>query len=1225
MSDYAKLAAQLAMVRRAWKRRRMVAGLAVVLLESLALLTLFLLADWLYQPAPAVRVVLFAVAVAAFVALLVRHVLVHLVRKISDEQLALYVEEHRADFQGALMTAAEFGRGKDLTPRQARMIQTAMDAAINRASGLDLRRVVTLRRFRKYGWAAALLVVVYAGMCVVFPSSVGHHVSRVLAPWRMTAEDLAARGPAGQPFEEVRKAPIAFTLSKGDVRVPRGGAVDLEAALSRPPDEAVVLHFRPAVEGDDAPWRDLPMGEIDKLNGFAATLKDINEDLQFYVSSGEHRSDAHAITVYNPLALVGLEVRTKFPAYLKRPDRVEPTATGDVAAPIGSAVTVRLLTNNPLAGGRLTWEGAAPQDLEVADEKTVAAASFDVAKDGAYGFTLRDIDGQELTSTVPAYVRALVDQPPALEVRFPKIDVVTHPLGQVSVDARVSDDFGVEAAEFVYQLAAEGAREVRLPLTLSTAGAGEGATAGQLAAEVLFALEDVRPAVAPGEVFTYHLECRDQKGQVASSDLYMITITPFEQWATWGMEYPEYGAHGGYLSENLSVVLAAAWHLHAQKATLPEADFNRQADELAQTMVDPSTGEVFPFIKIKKVPPDKIEHGYRVIELAKKAHGALAAHDTAAAVEFLRLGVAELAIIGLSDSPLLLARGGGAMGGVEVKPESVLAQIAAFMMEADTATGAPLGQSNFQIVGPAYRRELLKIEEAEKLAQKAEELRRGEQGILERTLAMAEQPAPQPGEAQAGQPQGGEQPAGQPEAGANENPQGGQPEPGQQPAGQQGGEEPAGQPPPAPADAQGGGGGDSAAALAQDQRALAEQAKAAAMDARAAAATDAAFNQMADKMDQAARDMFGAAGKMAVGQAAEAVADVRRAQGNLLAAAESVQGLQQHSLTQAVDLAQAHAEQVLRGQREARGAAEALGQAMGGSEKPTAGQRRDLAQLAFRQGELRVDTEQLARELGNLRSLVEKGARPDTTTTVDAANRGIARHQVVQKMTNAAVELDAARPGSAAGEQQRAEAGLAAVLDSLRQAAGTLASDYKSELVRAGYEADRVAGALERLGGDSPTAPAAGQTPGETQPPTPPQGESPEAHQPGAAHTGSDAPGEHTPLTPGERRDLSQQAASELARLGRHLEARGFTPSEAEQIRRATDDADALAKVLESEEARREQLLGVVRKVGAKLMAELETKLEAERLKDFQREECPPQYRPLVNKYYEMLGQSTGP
>lgn len=1208
MSDYSKLAAQLSTVRRAWKRRAAMAGLAMVLLESVAVFTLILLVDYLYQPPPVFRVALFVVALAAIVALAVKHVLTPLMRKIPDEQLALYVEEHRKDFQGALMTAAEYGQGHHATADQASLIAAVVEDATSRAARVNLPGVVDLRRLRKYGVAAALLVVGYAGMCLVFPQSVGHHAARVLAPWRPTAEDLeVARRPTpdGRTFQELAKAPITFTLSKRNVRLPRGSTFDVEAALSRAADGPVVLQFRAAADGDKVPWRELAMKEVDKLHGFSGSLKDVNEDLQFRIVSGEYASDAHVIGVYDALAVEAVEVATRFPAYLKLPDRVETSLAGDVAAPIGSTVAVKLRTNNPLAEGSLRWQDGPAQGLGIADPKNVGTATFEVQKDGQYTFAVKDVDGQALASTVPFFVRALKDQPPQVEVKTPRIDIVTHPLGQVTVEGEAGDDFGVESVEFIYQVASEtGSPEVRVPARFRPAGGPDNPDGKTLAGRYVFALEDLQPRVAPGTLITYYLECRDQKGQKAVTDIYLVTVTPFEQWTTWAIEPAEAGE--GYLSSPLTVILAAAWHVHTQKDQLPLDQFNKQAEELAKAMEDPSTGEVFPFIKLKKLPPAKLELGKKVPVLAKQAHDALLAHDTAKALEHLRAGVAILTALGLTDSPFLLVSGEG--GGPEAKPDSALAQITT--MEKATADLAAAMGGKMEIVEPGYRRELKKAEEAEKLRKKAEELKKAEQAMLDRTVAMADKngqpqaaPDAKPGEPKPGdqKPEGqaGEQkPDGQKPPASTEDPHGAA-APEENPAG--------GQPPPPKGGEQGGEKKDSGADMAADQRRVAQDTKATAMDARAAAAIDPAFAKMADKMDDAAGDMFSAAAKMAKGDMKEAAIDAERARNNLVEAAKDIQGLQRHSLEQAVDQALVHAEQIQRTQGEIRTQTEAATAKLDPAKKPDAGQQRDMRSLAFRQGETRVNMERLKEEVGTLRELVQKGAKPDTARTVEDAGRGAERHQVVQKMTNAAVELDAGRPAGAVDEQAKAEAGVKAVVEKLREAAGTLASDYKSELARAKFETDRAAADIEKLSGKD-----AAKTPPDpsAKPPTGPQTPSKEAS---------------APMTDDQRRELGQQAASRLTNLARHMENRRLVPEEAGQIRKAAQDPNALARALVSDEAKREELLGVVRRAGVKLMAELEVKLQAERLKDFQREECPPQYRPLVNKYYELLSQTSRP
>ena len=111
--DYQQLSARLGLVRRAWKQAAALSGLAVVATESIGIVTALLFLDWLYQPQPLVRVGMWAVALAGIIYLLVRHVVKPLLRKIPDEQIALYIEENRTELDGVLITATEYGRKAD--------------------------------------------------------------------------------------------------------------------------------------------------------------------------------------------------------------------------------------------------------------------------------------------------------------------------------------------------------------------------------------------------------------------------------------------------------------------------------------------------------------------------------------------------------------------------------------------------------------------------------------------------------------------------------------------------------------------------------------------------------------------------------------------------------------------------------------------------------------------------------------------------------------------------------------------------------------------------------------------------------------------------------------------------------------------------------------------------------------------------------------------------------
>jgi len=1172
MNDYPRVARRLNTVRRAWKRTAALSGLAVVVLESTGLFAVAILFDVLYRPRPPVRVGIFALAVAALGYLVARNIVAPLLRRIADTQLALYVEEHDPRFEGALVSAAEFRESKFLSTQEADLVDAIIASAAARAERLDLRRVVDLSRLRKYGVAAAAVLVGYLAAGISFPSAVAHHAVRVLRPWEPTQED--------RPVVEVppeAKPPIAFTLSRGDSSLLRGTPFDLEVTLSRAADAPVFLHFRSlADEQAQTRWRHLPMAEIEKLNGFRIVIPDVNEEMEFFVAAGEDRSATHRISVYDPLALEGVEVATRYPEYLKLPDRKDVQVTGDVAAPVGSTVTVRILTNRPLAEGALEWEGGAKQPLAVdPEQKTSAFASFDVTKDTTYTFRVRDIMDQKGESPGPAAVKALPDKPPTVELTHPTETVDLNPLGEIIALADATDDFGIEAVDFVYMRASEeNPKELRAPMKLD-AGGQLGPGLPVVAKALLnFRLEDIRPAAAPEEVIAYYLECRDRKGQKAVSDIFFITVVHYETWVTWTTEPMEEGQEE---THSLEPIFRAAWHIHTQKDRLPPNDYNRQTEELAATMVDPQTGQLYTYAKTHD--PAKQENLRRVAEYVAKGHQALLAHDTGKAVDALRVALAEIAKIDVTEEYAQVVPQGAVP--MSSEPLKQLALIEAARVQAEAAQmqmSAPDQQSQ------ESQRDLAR--QAERVAAEARDLEQKQAEIVREATDQARAAQPQEGQAQ-------------PKSAENR---------------EAGGE------------------------LAQKQEGVAQEARQAGQEATQdpAAQTDPTLTEMARKLGRAAADMQAAAQKMRTGRIEQAVPEAERARQTLREIRDAAERISQTKLERALDEAEARLERLVDRQGEARAATEALDRAVPAGKQPDAAQQRDFRVAASDQVRLKTELGEVAKNIQALRDWAEGGARPETAKHIEQANRELVRGRADQKMANAVVELAALRAAKAAGEQKQAEQTLQKALEGVRAANDSLASDIESELRRARNEAQRIEKALAKIdpkqaaaeaqpqGGEPQTKGGEPQPKGgELQPkggePQPKAGEpQPKGGEPGEATTAQAAP-----LSPREAAERAAQAAYEIKRLAKHLENREFAePQDTEFLKQSAQNPQQLGQSLAKDEEKRGQVLRVVRRVRNKLEAEYEAKLEAKKLFAAQREECPPQYRELVNKYYEALSEA---
>jgi len=1184
--EYEHLQVEFGRARRRWKRAAALAGLALVLLESVGIVTLVILLSLFYGHIPWARYGLFTAGAAAIVVLTVRHIVRPLLRRIPDEQIALYAEEHDAEFEGALVTAAEFGRKAGISPLQNRMIQAVVHAADSKAASVRLTSLVSFARLQKYGVAAAVCLVVYIVMCVVFPATVGRHVVAALQPWRVQAPTLLGpdgRGlPSGLTAEQARMlVPIEFALSGGDVRLARGEDFRLEARLSREPQEGkpVLLQFRSVGDREQpGEWQHLPMDQIEKLHGYARRLDSVSEDMEFRVAAEEYVSQTHRITVYDKIELRAMEIVTTFPAYLGFPDRVDALSNGDVSAPIGSTVTVRIVVNTELASGKLMWDGGKEQPLTVDPQrKGSATASFPVEAGRQYRFEVTDVDGQVARSLGPSEVFALKDNPPTLDLIDPTAEVEIHALGEVDFFAKVTDDFGVAKADLVYlRFTGAGEAEGRVALALTRPDGEEIPLPEVVDARLRWLLENVEPKVKPGEVISWYVEARDRKpdNPAAISDLHTIVILPFEMWGAYQFEPagPPHDEPPQIIS--LAEVLMEVWAVHRVRETLTRDEYAKKCDHVADMMVDPATGEVLDFGAAALPPhpsPRMVEAAKKAQAHAEKAYDALLQRDTLLSSTHLRLAIAELIAAGIADTEALLREGempeGAAAGGAPQQASRLMEMFADVKAELEAELGSKIEGS----LGAA--------EAAAQARQAVEDIRGRQERLINAAMELSRSGASDAAKSK--------------EAGK----------------------------------------------LGKTEQSLAHRARAAANALKSDPAAGRELAGAADKIDAAAGAMRAAASHLGTGEVSQAITNAVEADKLLGAAEGELKEKRLDQLGTALGEAESAVEALLRDQGQLRRSTDRIDGEAGG--KPlTPKQKRDLKKLSFGQVKLKARLEAFDGKMTALRKWASDSARTDTTQHVQAADRTLKRTQPGQKMANAVVELAGFQPKAAAGEQRQAEAGLAKALAEIRGASDTLAATREEALRRAVREAKAVREDVEQIARADPTGkgkdPAGkgedaagkgedtagkGEDAGGKGEDTAGKGEDAAGKGEDAAGKGGEASGQGSPLTPGQRREIGKKVAAGVRRLTRQLQSRSFGLTQDVRILTRVAQDESLEAKLVTDPATQKRLGEIVGRVTDKLEAELEATTRAQRVHSARSEHCPPQYRHLVNKYYEALSR----
>src|SRR5690606_20792905 len=173
-------------VRRRWRLKIALRGAAIALAAAVALL---LASAWGLERAgfsPGAVIAFRVVLLLAVVALLVRFIFVPLFRRVPDERVALYIEEHEPSLQAMVVSALEAGsaKGGHIAMASPALVARLVESAIQRCREADTGRAIEhMGLFRSSGAFAAAAIVTLAAL-LFSPAIVRHGASVLIFPWK---------------------------------------------------------------------------------------------------------------------------------------------------------------------------------------------------------------------------------------------------------------------------------------------------------------------------------------------------------------------------------------------------------------------------------------------------------------------------------------------------------------------------------------------------------------------------------------------------------------------------------------------------------------------------------------------------------------------------------------------------------------------------------------------------------------------------------------------------------------------------------------------------------------------------------------------------------------------------------------------------------------------------------------------------------------------------------
>ena len=525
-SSYEDLLRVIRRVRTRWRTRRLILGVTMVGVAAVlvvgvssAAMDALRYAPWVVRGLQAAAWLAFGVAVWRFLVRPLRF-------RVTDQQVALYVEEHDPTLREAVISGVELGQRSPAAGADGistDLTRLVVEEAIRRLETLKEGRLVEASGLRRAAGALATVGGVAIVASLLAPSALLRGAALLLTPWA----DITDANP------------YRIHVEPGDAAVARDSDRWIEARLEG--FTAARVDLRTRVEGT-AVWESIPMLPDPEDGAFRHLLLGIPDATDYYVDADGVLSPTFRIEVEDVPYVAQIGLTYRYPDHTGLSPR-EVEDGGDIAAVAGTVVELEVIPTVPAAAGLLRLE---PGPVEIALEagtpeqspsgagSEVLTATLTLAETGSYRVALAGPDKNLRTASRDYLIEVLEDMPPIVRFVRPGRDSQANPVEEVFVEVLAEDDYAVRRLEM--RISVNGGEETRE--VLAAGGAREEIQSGH----TLFLEEH---DLVPGDLVSYYAVARDGAGAEASTDMFFIAVKPFDRTFRQGDAMPGGGGGAG--------------------------------------------------------------------------------------------------------------------------------------------------------------------------------------------------------------------------------------------------------------------------------------------------------------------------------------------------------------------------------------------------------------------------------------------------------------------------------------------------------------------------------------------------------------------------------------------------------------------------------------------------------------------------------------------------------
>ncbi len=510
--NYAELQSRILDARRVWKRSLFWTGTAIVLIGILAILIGESIIDLLMPLPSPVRIVLLAGIVGATLYLLYKHLIQPLRAALTLRDIALNVEQRHPKLEDRLVSAIQFGNRESDDPIEAHMLQRLLEDTTERIKGIDFKATVDHSKTRKYVGIATLVIAACGLLSLLFPIETKTSLMRIFVPWEKTDPILTTK----------------VQVSPGNARILRGKSLPIEVIVTgKDADKVVLTYFDkdtpPTAENEGSKQEINMLQNPEDKRGFAYEIFNIETDFEYYVAANETTSERYTVEVFEMPRVEEISVSYTYPEYTNLKPVVQ-QGSGDIQAVVGTSAEIRITTNKVIQKATFTQKSdeatktkedeaddTAPMksiDMNIVDGN-ILFTTLEVRENGKYTVELLCIDQFNNEIPIEYNIKTIPDNAPKVVIKEPGRDVKATKLEEVKIVAEATDDYGVEKLNLMYRIGIGELNEIVLEATGESTAEDADVKSGKHLKTGTYTFYLEEYDVEPGQVITYYAQATD--------------------------------------------------------------------------------------------------------------------------------------------------------------------------------------------------------------------------------------------------------------------------------------------------------------------------------------------------------------------------------------------------------------------------------------------------------------------------------------------------------------------------------------------------------------------------------------------------------------------------------------------------------------------------------------------------------------------------------------------